>query len=281
MGLINDLNYNFNNLNILQKIIVLMIICFIVPFLIKTIFFLFELKQFSLIKLFDISPDFFDLLYKPWSLITYAFFHADLWHLAGNMIILYLSGSIVFDLFGKERFLKIFVLGILFGGLTYLVSYNLFPVFNNTKSSMIGASAGVMAVFIFLSSYNPDLKIRLFFIDVRIIYIAIFLIILDVIQIPSGNSGGHLAHLGGAFIGYFYNNKIAKGEDFADWIIKFYNFLFLKRKNNKLYKKPSQKTYRKSNNQKEIDSILDKISKSGYDSLTKHEKETLFKAGKK
>jgi len=281
MGLINDLNYNFNNLNILQKIIVLMIICFIVPFLINTIFFLFELKQFSLIKLFDISPDFFDLLYKPWSLITYAFFHADLWHLAGNMIILYLSGSIVFDLFGKERFLKIFVLGILFGGLTYLVSYNLFPVFNNTKSSMIGASAGVMAVFIFLSSYNPDLKIRLFFIDVRIIYIAIFLIILDVIQIPSGNSGGHLAHLGGAFIGYFYNNKIAKGEDFADWIIKFYNFLFLKRKNNKLYKKPSQKTYRKSNNQKEIDSILDKISKSGYDSLTKHEKETLFKAGKK
>jgi membrane associated rhomboid family serine protease len=281
MGLINDLNYNFNNLNILQKIIVLMIICFIVPFLINTIFFLFELKQFSLIKLFDISPDFFDLLYKPWSLITYAFFHADLWHLAGNMIILYLSGSIVLDLFGKERFLKIFVLGILFGGLTYLVSYNLFPVFNNTKSSMIGASAGVMAVFIFLSSYNPDLKIRLFFIDVRIIYIAIFLIILDVIQIPSGNSGGHLAHLGGAFIGYFYNNKIAKGEDFADWIIKFYNFLFLKRKNNKLYKKPSQKTYRKSNNQKEIDSILDKISKSGYDSLTKHEKETLFKAGKK
>ena len=77
------------------------------------------------------------------------------------------------------------------------------------------------------------------------------------------------------------NNKIAKGEDFADWIIKFYNFLFLKRKNNKLYKKPSQKKYRKSNNQKEIDSILDKISKSGYDSLTKHEKETLFKAGKK
>ena len=281
MGLINDLNYNFNNLNILQKIIVLMIICFIVPFFINTIFFLFELKQFSLIKLFDISPDFFDLLYKPWSLITYAFFHADLWHLAGNMIILYLSGSIVLDLFGKERFLKIFVLGIFFGGLTYLVSYNLFPVFNNTNSSMIGASAGVMAVFIFLSSYNPDLKIRLFFIDVRIIYIAIFLIILDVIQIPSGNSGGHLAHLGGAFIGYFYNNKIAKGEDFADWIIKFYNFLFLKRKNNKLYKKPSQKTYRKSNNQKEIDSILDKISKSGYDSLTKHEKETLFKAGKK
>jgi len=146
---------------------------------------------------------------------------------------------------------------------------------------MIGASAGVMAVFIFLSSYNPDLKIRLFFIDVRIIYIAIFLIILDVIQIPSGNSGGHLAHLGGAFIGYFYNNKIAKGEDFADWIIKFYNFLFLKRKNNKSYKKSFRKKYQKSSNQKEIDSILDKISKSGYDSLTKNEKDTLFKAGKK
>ena len=278
MGLINDLNYNFNNLNILQKIIVLMIICFIVP---KTIIYLFELKESSFIKLFSISPDLLNLIYKPWSLITYAFFHADLWHLAINMIILYLSGSIVLDLFGKEKFIKIFVLGIFFGGLTYLVSYNLFPVFYNTKSSMIGASAGVMAVFIFLSSYSPDLKIRLFFIDVRIIYIAIFLIILYYYSIPYGNSGGHLAHLGGAFIGYFYHYKITKGEDFADWIIKLYNFLFLKRKNNKSYKKSFQKKYRKSNDQKEIDSILDKISKSGYDSLTKHEKETLFKAGKK
>ena len=139
-----------------------------------------------------------------------------------------------------------------------------------------------LSVFIFLTSYNPDFRIRLLIFDVKIIYIAAVLLIIDVIQIPSGNSGGHLAHLGGAFIGFYYQNKISKGEDFAKWILIFYNFIFKgfnknKKKNYKAYRK---KTNFNSINQKEIDTILDKISKSGYDSLSKKEKETLFKAGK-
>ena len=149
MGLIDRLKYNFINLDILQKIIIIMIIFFVFPYLINTIIFLFNLSEFSVINLFDVSPNLIDLLYKPWSLITYGFFHSDLWHLTGNMIILYLSGSVVLNLFGSERLIKIFVLGILYGSLAYLISYNLFPAFNNIKSSMIGSSAGIMAVFIF------------------------------------------------------------------------------------------------------------------------------------
>ena len=282
MGLISDISIKFRHLDILQKTIAVMVVCFILPFFINTFLFLFNLEEFSVLKFFDVSPDINEIIWKPWSIFTYAFFHADLWHLLGNMVILYISGSVVLNLFGKEKFIKTFVLGIVAGSLTYLVSYNIFPAFNNLKSSMIGASAGVMSVFIFLTSYNPDFKIRLLIFDVKIIYIATVLLIIDVIQIPSGNSGGHLAHLGGAFIGFYYQNKISKGEDFAKWILIFYNFIFKgfnknKTKNYRAYRK---KTNFNSINQKEIDTILDKISKSGYDSLSKKEKETLFKAGK-
>ena len=282
MGLIDRLKYNFINLDILQKIIIIMIIFFVFPYLINTIIFLFNLSEFSVINLFDVSPNLIDLLYKPWSLITYGFFHSDLWHLTGNMLILYLSGSVVLNLFGSERLIKVFVLGILYGSLAYLISYNLFPAFNNIKSSMIGSSAGVMAVFIFLASYSPNYSFRILTFNFKIIYIASFLILLDVIQIPSGNSGGHIAHLGGAFSGYFFHKKMIRGDDYGNWIISFYNFIFKRRlkfkKRNYTRKTPVSR--KDTIVQKKIDMILDKISKSGYDSLTKKEKETLFKAGK-
>ena len=282
MGLIDRLKYNFINLDILQKIIIIMIIFFVFPYLINTIIFLFNLSEFSVINLFDVSPNLIDLLYKPWSLITYGFFHSDLWHLTGNMIILYLSGSVVLNLFGSERLIKVFVLGILYGSLAYLISYNLFPAFNNIKSSMIGSSAGVMAVFIFLASYSPNYSFRILTFNFKIIYIASFLVLLDVIQIPSGNSGGHIAHLGGAFSGYFFHKKMIRGDDYGNWIISFYNFIF-KRKvkfEKRNYTRKTPVSRKDTIVQKKIDMILDKISKSGYDSLTKKEKETLFKAGK-
>jgi membrane associated rhomboid family serine protease len=283
MELIDRLRYNFKNIDILQKIIFVMISFFVIPFFINTILFLFNLNEFSVITLFDVSPDLIDLLYKPWSLITYGFFHSDLWHLFGNMIILYLSGSVVLNLFGSERLIKIFILGILYGSVAYLISYNLFPAFNNIKSSMIGSSAGVMAVFIFLASYNPNYSFRILTFNIKIIYIASFLVVLDIVQIPGGNSGGHIAHLGGAFLGYFYHKKMIKGEDYGNWIISYYNFIFKQKK--VIVKKSSSMTKRSEFRkdvvaQKKIDLILDKISKSGYDSLTKDEKETLFKAGK-
>ena len=282
MELIDKIRYNFKNLDILQKIILIMIIFFVIPYIVNTFLFLFNFNEFSVINLFDVSPDLIDLLSKPWSLITYGFFHSDLWHLIGNMIIFYLSGSVVLNLFGSERLIKIFILGILYGSLAYLISYNLFPAFNNIKSSMIGSSAGVMAVFIFLASYNPNYSFRILNFNVKILYIASFLVLLDIVQIPGGNSGGHIAHLGGAFLGYFYHKKMIQGDNYGNWIIDLYNFIF-KRKvkfKKRTYSNKTSVSVKDAATQKKIDLILDKISKSGYDSLTKGEKETLFKAGK-
>jgi membrane associated rhomboid family serine protease len=246
MELINSLKYKYDNLNILSQIIVWMIICFIVPFILNTFLFLFNISPYSIIDLFQVSPSISELFFKPWSLITYGFFHADLWHLLGNMIILYFSGRVVLDLFGKEKFLKIFLIGLLFGSLTYLISYNLFPVFKGLKPPMIGASAGAMAVFVFLAAYMPQYSFRLVLFDVKILYIAIFFIIVDVIQIPFGNSGGHLAHLGGAAWGYFYNSQLSKGKDSGDWLINFINYLkYFFNKKTKVRKVYKKKNYKK------------------------------------
>ena len=283
MELVNNLTYKYKNLDVLGRIIVWMVICFALPFIFKTILFLFNIKSFSIVDYFQVSPSFYDLIFKPWSIITYGFFHADLWHLFGNMIILYFSGRIVLDLFGNNIFLKIFFIGLLFGSLTYLLSYNLFPVFNGLKPPMIGASAGAMAMFIFLASHNPNYTFRLVFFDIKVVYLALFFIIIDIIQIPISNSGGHLAHLGGAFWGYYFNSQLKKGNDIGNWLIEFFNYLYsffkVKSKVKKVYETKTYKKSTKNVDQKKIDSILDKISKSGYDSLTKSEKETLFKAG--
>jgi len=284
MELINSIKYKYNNFDILGQIIVWMIICFALPFLIKTFLFLFNINSFSIIDYFQVSPSLFELIYKPWSLITYGFFHADLWHLIGNMIILYFAGRVVLDLFGKEKFIKIFIIGLLCGSFAYLISYNVFPVFQGLKPPMIGASAGAIAVFVFLASHMPNYTFRLIIFDVKIVYIALIIIIMDLIQIPVSNAGGHLAHLGGAAWGFYYNNQLKKGNDPGNWIIDFLNYLkgFFKKKSKvrKVYRRDNfKKPSKEEVDQKKIDLILDKISKSGYDSLTKSEKETLFKAG--
>mgnify|MGYP001209669257 FL=1 len=285
MELISSLKYKYNNLDVLGQIIVWMVVCFALPFLINTFLFLFNINSFSIIYYFQVSPSLFELIFKPWSLITYGFFHADLWHLIGNMIILYFSGRVVLDLFGKEKFIKIFIIGLLCGSFTYLISYNVFPVFEGLKPPMIGASAGAIAVFVFLASHMPNYTFRLIIFDVKIFYIALFIIIMDLIQIPVSNAGGHLAHLGGAAWGFYYNNQLKKGNDPGNKIIDFLNYLkgFFKKKSKirKVYRRDDfKKPSKEEVDQKKIDLILDKISKSGYDSLTKGEKETLFKAGK-
>ena len=110
MELIDNLKFKYKNLDVLGQIIVWMIVCFILPFLVNTFLYLFNANSYSVISFFEVSPSISQLFYKPWSILTYGFFHADLWHLVGNMIILYFSGRVVLDLFGKEKFLKIFLI---------------------------------------------------------------------------------------------------------------------------------------------------------------------------
>ena len=272
MELKNKINLYISGLNILEKIIFLNIVIYLAPFLINTILFLFNIKNIDLINWFTIDADLGKLIFKPWSIITYGFLHGSFSHIFWNMVILYYFGKILNNLFEDKLLKKLYLSGIAVGGLTYVISYNIFPVFSGVESVMIGASAGVMSVLFYLASYSPQMGIRIFFFDIKIIYIALFLFFYDIIQIPLNNSGGHIAHIGGAIWGYYYCISNNKGVDLTQSIFNI--FKTTKKKNSKV---------RQSNNnfdQKKIDSILDKISDSGYDSLTKKEKEYLFKVGK-
>tara|TARA_B000000441_G_C21575556_1_gene251212 strand:+ start:16 stop:615 length:600 start_codon:yes stop_codon:yes gene_type:complete len=198
MELKNRINLFISGLNILEKIIFLNIAIYLAPFLINTILFLFNIKNIDLLKWFTIDADFGQLIFKPWSIITYGFLHGSFSHIFWNMIILYYFGKILNNLFGDKFLKKLYLSGIVAGGLTYVISYNVFPVFRGVESVMIGASAGVMSVLFYLASYSPQMGIRIFFFDIKIIYIALFLFFYDIIQIPLNNSGGHIAHIGGA-----------------------------------------------------------------------------------
>jgi len=274
MELKDKLKYSLSVMGQLQKLIVINIIFFIIPLFLNTFLWLFELKDISILDYFVVEADIMSLIFKPWSLITYGFLHGSFSHLFWNMIMLFYFGNILVNYFGDKRLLNVFFNGILFGGIIYIISYNLFPVFTGVSSKMIGSSAGVMAILFYITSYNPNHTIRFFFVNIKLLYIAVFLLLMDIIQIPVDNSGGHIAHLGGALIGFLMFRSF-KGIDFVD----IYTNLST-RKNNKKIKR--NKTFSGSNfDQKKIDSILDKISESGYESLTKEEKNYLFKASNK
>ena len=257
--------------NSVQRLIIINIVLFIVPFFFETFTYLFALENFSFIVFFTIEADLMKLILKPWSVFTYGFIHGGFYHLFWNMLMLYYFGNLLQNIFGDKLIYSVFFNGIIFGGLFYVISYNIFPVFKGATSQMIGSSAGVMAVLFYLTSYSPNMNIRLFIANIKLVYIAVFLLILDVIQIPSGNSGGHIAHIGGAITGYCMLKYNYQGFDLFSFI-SFFKSKSMSKKNNINYNKIDQKR---------IDQILDKISESGYDSLTKDEKNYLFKAGNK
>ena len=274
MELKNKINLYISGLNIVEKIILFNITLYLLPFVLKTVLFLFNIKGLSIVNWFTIDATLSEFILKPWSILTYGFIHGSFSHIFWNMLILYYFGNILKNIFGEKLILNLFLSGIVAGGLTYLISYNLFPVFKGVNSVMIGASAGVMSVLFFLAAYDPQYRIRIIFFDIKILYIALFLFFYDIIQIPLNNSGGHIAHIGGALWGYYYSVKYNNGSDLVNSILSY----FKKNTNNKPSVK--SKTGNKSFNQDKIDEILDKISDSGYDSLTKSEKEYLFKVGK-
>ena len=282
----------FQQFNVAEKLIAFNVIFFVLPLLVNTFLFLFKIPIDSYTVWFELSSSFSELVFKPWTLISYSFLHSGFFHLFFNMYIFLFSSRLFLNLFKSNSLLNVYFLGVIFGGLLFLFSYNFFPAFENSKPYMIGSSAGVMSLLIFMSTYSPNLEIRLFIFNVKLLYIGIAFMMLDVIQIPYGNAGGHIAHLGGALLGFFYANKLKNGVDiglpFERIIFKLFNlFQFNKTKMNVAFKNKSNKKFsgRNDNNskthQKKIDEILDKISSSGYESLSKKEKDFLFKAGNK
>lgn len=287
----DQLRYRIQQLNGAEKLILINVICFVLPLFIKTLLFLFNFPSAMFFGWFELSSSWSDLLYKPWTLFTYSFLHSGFFHLFWNMYLLFFASRLFLNLFSPKTFFNVYFLGVLVGGFTFMASYSLFPAFQNSSPVMIGASAGVMAVLIFMSTYSPDFEVRLILFNVKLRYIGLAFVLIDIIQIPYGNAGGHLAHLGGAGLGFFYVQRLNQGTDiglpferFIDSVLK----LFQRNSSLKtVYKNTSNKKSSDRSSQKDadlqhrIDEILDKISSSGYESLSKDEKDFLFRAGKK
>jgi len=287
-----NLKYQFSRLSIAEKLIAINVLVFIVE---RLTTFLLRLPSNSIVQWFELPKDFFDFLVQPWSIVTYSFFHGGFGHLFWNMLLIYFVGRIFLNLFDARRFLNVYFLGVIMGGLFFFVGYNIFPAFFNVNAYLIGASAGASAILIFICAYMPNQEVRLIFFNVKLWYIGAFVVLMDLIQLPaSGNAGGHLAHLGGALLGYWYARQLVNGSDigagfsrFLDAIVNLFKGSEKKAPLKTVYKSKkggatttSKAQYDRQSSQKKIDAILDKISKSGYESLSKAEKDFLFQAGK-
>jgi membrane associated rhomboid family serine protease len=231
-----------------------------------------------------LDNEYSSLLKKPWSIITYGFLHADFLHILMNVLVLHFIGNLFIAFFTEKQLLSFYILGTFFGGLLFIFSQNYFPLFEGKSSVLVGASAGISAIFIGIATYMPNYELKFRFIGfVKLWYLAAFWLALDVIALIGDNAGGHFAHLGGSLFGFLYVTRASNKEiNIFSRILSIF----------KTQKKPLKTVYKSAKktintvkntdlNQQQIDGILDKISKSGYDTLTKTEKEFLFRQGKK
>lgn len=223
---------------------------------------------------------------RPWTLLTYAFLHASFFHLLFNMLTLFFSARIFTTFFSGRQFLGLYILSAIFSGIVFVLTFYL----TGNLGNMVGASGAIMGILLAATTYQPLMPIRLMLIGyVKLWHIAAVLLLLDLLQLHDGNFGGHIAHLSGAFFGFLYVRLLQRGTDLSRFVTLFesggWQKLQPKKKgplrpvhNNVRASRPMAKPA-KDRHQQQIDDILDKISKSGYDSLTKEEKEFLFKAG--
>lgn len=231
-----------------------------------------------------------ELVFKPWTLISYAFVHANFLHLLFNLLILNFASRLFLTFFTQKQFFGLYLLAAIFAGLVFVGAFFLLGI----PAPLVGASAAIMAIVFASATYAPMYQLRLLLIgNVKLWHIAAVFLILDLVQLPANNMGGHIAHLGGAFFGFLYIKLLQNGTDLSlivTRVLDFFANLFKPKKSTPFKKvhrnpiRPQQKTaskiVTKDKTQQQIDEILDKISQSGYDSLTKEEKEFLFKAGK-
>lgn len=300
MSILDDLKMEYRIGGITQKLIFWNVGLFTIPLIVFSILALFNVN--ILFLRWDIAgvKDWLslssvpgDLLWKPWSLIGYAFLHADFWHLLFNMLMLVFAGRLFLTFFTQKQLFGVYILSAMFAGLIFIASYNLLPMLvGRGTSKMVGASAAIMAILIASAVYAPYYQVRLLLIGtVKLWHIAIVFVVIDLISASASNSGGHLAHLAGALFGFVYIKLLQSGTDITTGVsvaIDKVVTLFRPSKSvpfKKVHRNPTPMQRAaakpaKDITQKQIDDILDKISKSGYDSLTKEEKEFLFKVGK-
>ena len=285
MSLLKEIQTRFQTANVVQQLIYINIGVFITVLLVGVFSGLVKGNTSFLVDWFAMPSDIGDFIMQPWTIITYGFLHVGFLHILFNCLILFFFGRMFLEYFTPKQCLNFYLFGTAFGGVLYMLAYNVFPFFEGRSGILFGASAGVMAIVIGISTYIPNYQINLRFIGyVKLWHIAAFIVLIDLLSLTGGNAGGHFAHLGGALFGYLFVRKAGNKKSGS---FDLFSNLFKKKKKplrtvHKSKKKPTPTTSKnmKTDTQQRIDDILDKISKSGYDTLSKEEKEFLFKQRK-
>ena len=277
LNILDDIKHAYNKANVVEKIIYVNVLFFLLTVLFKNF----------IIEWLALPSDFNNFLYKPWTLISYAFIHERLIHILSNLLILYYIGNLFLNFHTKKQFLNFYFLGAIIGAIVFLIYYY---ITEKTADPLGGASAAVTTVFVAIATKIPRYALRLRFIgSVELWVLAAIWVSLSILQLANANNGNAIAHISGAVFGFFYANQLAQGNDIGKWfesIIDFFANAFKLKNTDSLKtvyksKKRTTKNEISKTKQRKIDDILDKIGKSGYESLTKEEKDFLFRAGKK
>ncbi len=285
MNILDDLKLQYRTGGMVQKLIFWNIGCFLLSLV---FFYSFSVGKFQIPYWIALSSDLGTFVKSPWTLVTFNFFHYGFFHLIFNLLVLHFAGRLFSIYFTDRQLLGVYVLGGIFSGIIFMLSY----IIIGKAGLLVGASGAIMAILLSATTYAPFMLLRIPLIGiVKLWHVTFVILLIDLIQLPLDNTGGHIAHLGGALFGFLYIKLLQSGNDLSkgiSMILDFFVNLF-KPKKKTPFKKVHRNTTKKAVNsfqdnkdltQKQIDDILDKISKSGYDSLTKEEKEFLFKAGK-
>ena len=240
----------------------------------------------TLLNLCSVPASLSRLIVKPWTLITYQFLHLNFFHILFNLLWLFWMGKIFAEYLGMKKLLSTYILGGIAGAILFIIAYNVFPLFSQEISvaQALGASASVLAITLAIAAYIPDYTVHLILIGpVRLKYIALVSVLLDLISVSGSNAGGHIAHLGGALYGYIFAMNLKKGKNISSWfdlLVEKIKLLFTARRMKVIKKdrplRDDEYLHNKKVSQERIDSILDKISHSGYGSLTSEERDILF-----
>jgi membrane associated rhomboid family serine protease len=286
MNILDDLKMQYRLGGIAMKMIYWNIGCFLVSL---AFFYQFKTGVFDFPTWVALSSEPAVFVLKPWTFLTYAFFHDGFFHLLFNMMVLNFGSYLFLTFFSSKQYLGLYILSAIFSGVVFALGFNLM----HFSGAIIGASAAIMAVLVAVTTYSPLMNVRLLLIgNVKLWHITAVILILDIMQFRLENSGGHISHLAGAFFGFVYIKLLQNGTDLSkivSTVLDFFTNLFKKpatpfKKVHKNYKKPIEKPISKivvkDKKQQQIDEILDKISQSGYESLSQEEKEFLFQAGK-
>lgn len=289
---IEELNYQLRAGTMTNRLIIVNVCVFLAILLLKKSLLLFNIDPIIsdgwIHQLFDLNSSIPAFIRAPWGLVTSIFTHEQFGHLLFNMLFLYFSGRFFEQYFSRKKLWLTYLFGGIAGGILELLANNLFPALQGTNVVILGASGSIMAIFTAMAFYQPNIQVSLFGIfPIRIYFLALFFLFKDLINIGTDDQIAHFAHLGGAIFGLLSIQNLHSSKNILTRLegvlLRIFSFFKPKEKVKRTktrFKTDEEFNHEKHLKQAKMDQILDKISKSGYDSLTKAEKDFLFNQSK-